>query len=131
MNSQQNNAHGVFKWLLDEIEDTNGNELTMQYVKDQGQVYLYRIGYTGDKNSVFFDLEDRTDIIYDYSTYSEVLTAKRLAGIRVYGNEVLARQYQLDYEYGSSTGRSRLIRINMAASAAHGIQLAGRQRRRL
>jgi len=113
-NSRQENTNGVFKWLLDEIEDTNGNQLTVLYVHDQGQVYLARIGYTDDKNSVQFDLEDRTDIITDYSTYSEVLTAKRLAGIRVYGNGELARQYQLDYEYGSSTGRSRLIRIDMA-----------------
>ncbi|CAB1062260.1 hypothetical protein D1BOALGB6SA_7036 [Olavius sp. associated proteobacterium Delta 1] len=112
-NSRQENTRGVFKWLLDLIEDTNGNRLTVEYVKDQGQVYLARIGYTDDKNFVIFDLEDRTDIIYDYSIYSEVLTAKRLAGIRVYGNGEPARQYQLDYEYGSSTGRSRLIRINM------------------
>ncbi len=32
--SRQDNAHGVFKWCLDKVQDTNGNFMTVTYWKD-------------------------------------------------------------------------------------------------
>jgi len=112
--SRQENANGVFKWCLDKIEDTNGNTMSVEYVKDQGQIYPSRINYTDDLNFVTFNLDDdRPDIIISHKTHSEVKTAKRLANISIYGNNQLTRQYVMEYEIGTATERSRLNRINM------------------
>ncbi|MDY6793292.1 MAG: FG-GAP-like repeat-containing protein, partial [Thermodesulfobacteriota bacterium] len=111
--SRQENANGVFKWCLDQIEDTNDNTLSVEYVKDQGQIYPGRINYTDDLNYVIFALEDRPDITVSYNTHSEVKTAKRLTGISVYGHNQPAREYVMQYEIGSSSARSRLNQINV------------------
>lgn len=111
--SRQENANGVFKWCLDKIEDVNGNTMSVEYVKDQGRIYPSRINYTDDLNYVAFTLEDRPDITTSYNTHSEVKTAKRLAGISVYGNDQLTRHYVMEYEIGTSSARSRLNRINV------------------
>jgi hypothetical protein len=45
--SRQDNTYGTFKWCLDKVQDTNGNYMTVTYWKDQGEIYLDRIDYTG------------------------------------------------------------------------------------
>lgn len=66
--SRQDNANGVYKWNLDKVEDMNGNYMTITYWKDQGEIYLDRIDYTGNTaglnpiNYVKFYLESRTDV---------------------------------------------------------------------
>lgn len=46
--SRQDNIYGVFKWMLDKVQDTNGNYMTISYWKDQGDIYIDRIDYTGN-----------------------------------------------------------------------------------
>jgi cytoskeletal protein RodZ len=48
VSSRQDNVYGVFKWCLDKVQDTNGNYMTVSYIKDQGEIYLDRIDYTGN-----------------------------------------------------------------------------------
>ena len=48
--SKQNNpdnADQIFKWRLDKIQDSKGNYILINYTKDQGQIYLDCIEYTG------------------------------------------------------------------------------------
>jgi len=111
--SRQDNSNGVFKWCLDRIEDTNGNAMTVTYVKDQGQIYLDRINYTDNKNYITFHTETRPDAQPAYDTHSLVTITRRLSSISVYGNSLLSRQYDFEYEEGASSGYSRLIRIDM------------------
>jgi RHS repeat-associated protein len=111
-NSRQITPDGVFQWCLDRVEDANGNDMTVIYTKDQGQIYPARIEYTDGSNSVEFTLENRPDTFTQYNTQSTVTTAKRLKQIDVYGNDVLAGTYVLSYELGPLTERSRLIQIN-------------------
>ena len=96
----------MFKWLLDRVEDTNGNFMTIDYYKDDtnGQIYLEKIGYTGNSgmvpsNYVEFHLEDRTDELLSYTSHSKAKTIKRLKTIEIrsYGNE-LVRAYELNYK---------------------------------
>lgn len=114
--SRQENDKGVFKWCLDNVKDTNGNYMTVAYTKDQGQIYLKRIYYTGHStlsptNYVNFILEDRNDEAISYASTSEVVTAKRLKSIEIYGNNELARRYGLEYSSSSVTNRSLLAQI--------------------
>ena len=123
-NSRQTNTRGTFKWLLDRVEDTNGNFMSVSYSSDQGQLYLDQIHYTGNTNTsasaskhVYFDLETRNDVPISYKSKAEVKTAKRLAAIRVYSDDVsiswLVRTYALDYEYDASAGFSRLKKVDL------------------
>ncbi|MEJ2221800.1 MAG: FG-GAP-like repeat-containing protein, partial [Desulfobacterales bacterium] len=108
--SRQQNAGGVFKWCLDGVVDSNGNTMSLSYIQDQGQIYPDSVSYAA--NAVNFGYEERSDFSPDYVSNSPVVTAKRLKRISVYANGVPAQSYTLDYEYGESTGFSRLIGFN-------------------
>lgn len=116
-----NNSSWVFKWCLDKVEDTNGNYMTITYVKDQGQMYLSQIAYTGNgsllpTNYVNFFLENRTDAPVMYTTNFAVTTAKRLKTIKIYGNNKLAGNYILNYGNSTSTSRSLLASVTQYGS---------------
>ena len=52
--SRQNNTFNLYSnnqvlsWRLDRVQDTNGNYMTVTYVKDNGIIYPDRIDYTGN-----------------------------------------------------------------------------------
>ncbi|MCP3943326.1 MAG: hypothetical protein GY710_17825 [Desulfobacteraceae bacterium] len=116
-------ASRIFKWCLDTVIDTNGNYMTISYTKDQGQIYLSNIKYAGHAmaskiNSVKFCLDDgtRTDAFPMYTTKTKIKTSYRLKAIETYANRQLVRKYQLNYGYGTSTGRSHLKTIQLFGS---------------
>ncbi|MCP4682438.1 MAG: hypothetical protein GY864_08905, partial [Desulfobacterales bacterium] len=125
-NSKQTNTHGTFKWCLDWVEDPNGNYMTVAYTKDQGQIYLYEIEYTGNtnapvllpSNSVKFYLENRSDAPAVFHTHSEVVTAKRLKSIEVRSYEGRVRAYELTYGESGGTFRSLLESVRQYGSDA-------------
>ncbi|MCG8688235.1 MAG: VCBS repeat-containing protein, partial [Desulfobacterales bacterium] len=103
--------------------------MSISYTKDQGEIYLSRIDYTGNSktgmgttHAVTFDLESRSDAWTRYTLKFPVATAQRLARIHVWsrnesGTEVLVRKYELTYDadldtpaedYSPLTGRSLL-----------------------
>jgi len=111
--SRQDNAYGVFKWMLDKVQDTNGNYMTITYWKDQGEIYIDRIDYTGNgslspTNYVKFYWETRTDASVMYTTNSSVKTAYRLKTIDIIANGQRARAYALAYSPSTATSRSLL-----------------------
>jgi hypothetical protein len=106
----------IFKWCLNKVTDTNGNYMTLGYTKDNGQIYLDRIDYTGNgalatTNYVKFYLESRADAPDMYSTNFKVKTAYRLKTIDVSANGNRVRAYKLTYQSSSSTMRSVLTSI--------------------
>jgi hypothetical protein len=109
----------IFKWCLDRVEDTDGNYMTFTYVKDQNQIYLDRIDYTGHStlsatNYVKFYTETRTDAPAMYTLNYSVVMAKRLKTIDVVANGLRQRVYKLSYGYySSSTGRSLLAGVQL------------------
>ncbi len=114
--SRQENGGNVFKWCLDRIEDTNGNYIEINYVKNQGQIYLNEVKYTGHAtelptNSIQFVTESRSDATLSYTCQSNVTTANRLKTIEINTSDGLASRYQLNYQYSSSSERSLLSSI--------------------
>ncbi|WP_425248196.1 FG-GAP-like repeat-containing protein [Desulfospira joergensenii] len=110
----------IFKWCLDKVVDTNGNYMTIAYVKDQGQIYLSRIDYTGNQgtssanlsNSVIFHLEDgRPDQAKMYNINFEVITGKRIKAIEIKTYDRLARAYKFSYIESINSHRSLLEKI--------------------
>ncbi len=115
----------IFKWCLDRVEDTNGNFMTFSYTKDQGEIYLDRIDYTGNvgrnpTNYVKFHLEPerRPDVSVMYDGNFRVTTAKRLRTIEVQGNGEIARAYTFTYKDNQNTFHSLLSFIEVYGSNA-------------
>ena len=40
-------ATRTFKWVLEEMRDTNDNYVRYEYFKDAGQIYPWKVKYTG------------------------------------------------------------------------------------
>jgi RHS repeat-associated protein len=146
--SRQDNTTGtpsittIFKWCLDQIQDTNGNTITYTYFKDQGQIYLQEIDYTVNgtttgptnlpTNSVIFHLESgRFDAPVMFTTGFAVTTAYRVKSIDVVANTnqvpTRVRAYALGYNtatdtpislMNSITGRSLLTSVTEYGSDA-------------
>ena len=113
----------VFKWCLDKVQDTNGNYVTVTYTKDQGEIYLARIDYTGNSatslsttNYVKFYLEDRTDGPLMFEPNYQVKTAKRLKTIEVRAGSSMVRAYSLTYVTSGSTSRSLVSAVRVYGS---------------
>ncbi|HSV91494.1 MAG TPA: FG-GAP-like repeat-containing protein, partial [Desulfobacterales bacterium] len=110
------NPARVFKWCLDRVEDANGNWMSVEYVKDRGEIYPARIAYAGNRglapaNSVLFHLEERPDWGFVFTTNFGVATARRLKTIEVRAGGSLVRAYALSYTLSPSTGRSLLAHV--------------------
>jgi YD repeat-containing protein len=109
----------VFKWCLDEIKDANGNYVKATYSKDEGEIYLSEINYTGNYNDGSFPTNQiifnpdlsRSDWYAKYDTHFSVTRKKRLGSIEIYGNGEYAGKYVLGYETSSSTRRTLLKSI--------------------
>ena len=125
--SQIENTGKVFRWSLDKVRDAHGNTLTLSYLKDQGELYLSQLAYTGHEptslaptNHVLFSLEDRPDIETTYRAGFPVTTAKRLKTIEtkatVSGVLSLARRYTLTYTQSPRTSRSLLSSVTQIGS---------------
>jgi len=126
--SQQGDpATGTFRWLLDEVEDTNGNTIAFFYRQDRGAAYPLRIEYTGNKGQkpayqVDFTLEERPDAEISYAMGQRVMTALRLKTVAVTainpsGQEVKVTRYILAYAASQSTNRSVLGSVTRHGSS--------------
>ncbi|MCP3940137.1 MAG: hypothetical protein GY710_01465 [Desulfobacteraceae bacterium] len=116
-------SNNTFIWLLSRVEDTNGNFFTVTYVRDQGQLYMGSIDYTGHvsglapSNRVEFELEDRPDPLISYASGKKITTAKRLKAIKIYNQDNnLSRAFQLFYDQNAPLNLSRLIRVQRLGS---------------
>ncbi|QDU34187.1 tRNA(Glu)-specific nuclease WapA precursor [Poriferisphaera corsica] len=114
----------TFKWSLSRVRDVKGNESYYTYVKESNTMYIDEIKYNANVNSVSlpathrvkFTLENRPDILLNYSTGFKIQTNKRLTQVSSYIDQEnqpsrLVTKYQFDYSNTSSTGRSQLISI--------------------
>ncbi|MEW5757990.1 MAG: toxin TcdB middle/N-terminal domain-containing protein [Candidatus Omnitrophota bacterium] len=117
--AQQNN----FAWYLDRIEDQFGNYVSLEYLKDQNQLYISEINYTGNdvthdlpSYSIVFNYEDREDLFSNYRSGFAIVTAKRLQEIVVNYSNSLVRKYVLNYQYSIKARASMLNSINIFGS---------------
>ncbi|MEZ5892443.1 MAG: Calx-beta domain-containing protein [Parvularculaceae bacterium] len=112
-------------WAANKISDTKGNYLTVTYTNDatNGQAYPLRIDYTGNAsanltpyNSVRFeyDTEPRPDVVPVYIAGAMIKNTVRLKRITTYeGPSTVVKAYELVYDTGSSTARSRITSIKI------------------
>ncbi len=106
----------VREWALSKVIDTAGNFYTVDYFEDSsgGDYRPVSVAYNqGNGRSklytVQFSHEPRNDHAAEFSQSARVDLDRRLKWITVGRDGQLLRKYRLDYEYGATTGSSRLI----------------------
>ncbi len=106
----------VFKWMIQEVRDTNDNYIKYEYYKDAGQIYPSKITYTGNGSTdgvfeVNFDRTSRTNAPKFFNTGFSVQSNYRITEIRTEVNNVWARKYMLAYATGDNGSNSLLDTI--------------------
>lgn len=110
------NSSQVFRWMLQEIRDTNGNYVSYQYSKDRGQIYPYKITYTNyaaaaGKFEVEFLNEARPDVATSSNSGFSIISAKRINEIQIKVDGSWVRKYVLGYGTGDNGVRSMLVSV--------------------
>ena len=106
----------VFKWMLQDVRDTNNNYIKYEYYKDGGQIYPYKIKYTGNNvtDGIFeveFLRQTRSDVAKSYATAFLVTTSYRINEVQVKVSGTWTRKYALSYTTGDNGLRSLLSSI--------------------
>ncbi len=116
-------------WSVNRIEDRVGNYLDLVYAEDttaasttENTHKITRINYAGNTvagtlptASVRFVYEARTDTRVHFMSGAKTQTLERLKSIETYATfgavDTLVKRYDMAYEYGLATGRSRLTSL--------------------
>lgn len=106
----------TFKWMLEEVRDTNDNFIRYEYYKDQGQIYPSKIFYTGHGSAdgiytVEFIRETRTDTSLSSRSGFMVTTAYRISEIQTKISGTLNKKYTIDYSTGDNDNTSILTSV--------------------
>lgn len=115
----------VMTWALDKVVDRNGNYYSIYYGsnKANGQYFPLEIQYTGNLNTamapnkkVIFSYEDRNDVMQFFRKGSEQNHTERLKSIKTIVDSQVVSHYQMEYDYGIRSRRSRIISIKVCDS---------------
>src|SRR5262249_26525316 len=106
----------TFRWMLQEVRDTNGNYVTYIYNRDNNVLYPYKITYTGNGSTdgpftITFATSTRPDTRTSYATgFSSTLT-QRISEVDALVNGTTVRKYLLGYGAGENGYRSLLTSV--------------------
>lgn len=112
-------------WAVNKISDTAGNYIAFTYFEDNanGEHRITRIDYTGNAaasvspyNTVEFQYETRPDPSSGYLAGSLNQQTQRLLHILTRTGGAPVMDYGLNYEIGTTTGRSRLSSLTQCAA---------------
>lgn len=119
----------IYRWMLREIRDTNGNYVTYTYVKDNNQIYPYKIYYTGNgvtdgSMSITFSTSTRSDVLISYKEGFNVTTRFRVTQIEAAVSSSWTHRYALSYTTGNNGSRSLLSAIQQMGQDESSNQLS-------
>lgn len=119
---EDENPEHIYKWMLEEVRDTNDNFIRYEYFKDDNQLYPSSIFYTGHDTTdgifeVIFNRESRTDVITSHRTGFVVTTNYRINNITVEVNGSWVTEYDLVYDEGDNGTTSLLHTITKSGKA--------------
>lgn len=111
----------TYTWAINRYQDTMGNYIDYDYEKfSDTEFVLTDIDYTGNAsaqpallpyNNIKFIYEARVDEFTSYLGGVPMATTQRLASIESRIDDVLVRDYTLDYSLSSTSARSKLDSI--------------------
>lgn len=116
----------VYKWMISSQIDSNNNSIKYEYYKDSGQIYPYKINYTGlGSNNGIFDIEflreSRSDTYTSYKTAFEVTTKYRINEIQAKINGVISRKHFFEYTVGDNGYRSLISSVTSSSKGINGL----------
>jgi len=99
---RQDSGSNIYKWMLQEVRDRNENYIKYEYTKDAGQIYPYKITYTGNGSTdgifvIEFLKESRSDSTISYKPGFSVTTSYRIYEIQAKISDTWARKWALAY----------------------------------
>ncbi|MEZ4103845.1 MAG: FG-GAP-like repeat-containing protein [Candidatus Paceibacterota bacterium] len=112
-NSRQSNTgneNEVAKWMLEKVEDKDGNVTNYTYVKSNGSIYPESISYS-DIFEVKFSLATSTTPFTSYDKNFKVTRKYNVSGIGVYVNDEKVRSY--DLRFGEGINESRILLLGI------------------
>ena len=90
-----NNSSNIFKWMLEKVEDPNGNFMTFTYTKHEGAIYPDTIRYTGyDTTDGIFEIKFNLESRDNHVSYR--------TGFRVSYEKLINSIDLITYETGSA-----------------------------
>jgi hypothetical protein len=127
-NSQQsdpNNAAHVFKWMLQQVTDTNGNSVLYNYFNDSGQIYPSSAIYTNTSSTTgIFEVDflrtTNAENAVSYATGFPVQSNYRVNEIDAKVNGTWVRKYVLNYTMGDNGATALLGSIAESGQNASG-----------
>jgi RHS repeat-associated protein len=113
---RQDSGSNVYKWMLQEVRDTNDNYIKYEYYKSNGQIYPSAIKYTGNGSTdgifeVDFLRESRNDAVTVDKTGFAVTSSSRIYEIDIKVNGTWSKKYALAYSAGNNGKTSLLTSI--------------------
>ncbi len=110
-----NSAH-IYKWMLEKVQDMNGNFITYTYYKNGGQIYPDTITYTsnGANTGIFtvtFSRTSRSDTITDATPGFVTTTNYVISRIESAVSGTWVHRYDLSYTTQSPSVRSLLSSV--------------------
>jgi hypothetical protein len=106
----------TYKWVLQEVRDTNDNYIKYTYLRDGNELYPYQITYTGHGSingisTITFATSTRPDTRVSFAAGFEASTTKRISEIDASANGSTVRKYLLGYGTGNNGYRSLLTSV--------------------
>lgn len=126
--SDPEDAGRTFKWMLERVEDLNGNFMTFTYQFDGNKVYPNTIRYTGHGADaglfeVRFVLEDRSQAYSDYKTAFRVSHGRQIDQIDLYSYESGSPELRMSYHLSYSPVNAAITLLESVQLEADGVFL--------
>ena len=115
-------------WYLEKVTDVAGNELIYHYRQSLGEVYLESIEWGPMVNgarsfSAALEYEPRTDVVVSHRTGFKVVSAERLAHVRITSYGLAQRVVNLEYENVDTPTSFPLTRVkSVQVTSADGVE---------
>ena len=109
-------------WMLDLIQDTNGNTITFKYLRDHGALYISEIDYAGYaptsdpgfyKITFAYDSVQRPDARKNFASGIEIDRFLRLTRVSIFAGSAPVRSYVVNYTTSPTNGRSLVSSLNL------------------
>lgn len=97
-----------WKWLLEEVQDRNGNTIKYTYTKDtqKQQILLSKIEYGGESNDpvneILFGYSSKAKLKFDYILNYLVVADQKLTSITIKTNDTFVGLYKMNYQTSGS-----------------------------
>jgi RHS repeat-associated protein len=106
---------GVFRWMLERSDDSNGNIIRYSYSQYDGIPYLSEIHYAevppGTGRSISFEYETRPDSVASCLSRTLLVMTKRIRAVSVFSSGSLVRRYVFNYTSAPGTSISLLSSV--------------------